>query len=60
MVAVRLALPPVSRMYPRRQHQRVASPGAIGGGEPGDLHEQPFAQAGFAVHGGNRVQRHLG
>lgn len=43
-------LPPVPRVQPRCQRQRVVSPGAIGSRELRDLGQQPFAQAGFAVH----------
>jgi hypothetical protein len=58
MVTVGLALPPVGRVQPGRQRQRILRPAAIGRGELRDLHEQAFPQPGPAVHGGDRVQRH--
>jgi hypothetical protein len=50
VVSIRFTLPPVPRVQPRCQRQRVVSPGVIGSRELRDLDQQSFAQAGFAVH----------
>jgi hypothetical protein len=60
VVSIRFTLPPVPSVLLRCQRQRIADPAAADSREPRDLNEQPFAQAGFAVHGGDRVQRHAG
>jgi hypothetical protein len=60
VVSIRFTLPPVLDVQSGRQRQRGADPGAICSRELRDLDEQPFAQAGFAVHGGDRMQRHAG
>lgn len=53
-----LALPPVPLVQSRHQRQRRADAGALGGGEPPGLDQEPLAQAAFPVHGGDRVQGH--
>ena len=60
VVGVGFALPPVGGVQPAGQRQRVRGPAPVSGGEPRDLHQQPFPQPGLAVHGGDRVQRHRG
>jgi hypothetical protein len=60
VIRVGFALPLVGRVQPTRQCQRVPGPAAVSGGEALDLHQQPRPQAGLAVHGGDRVQRHRG
>ena len=59
VVTIRLTLPAVPRAQPQGQCQRVAGPGTIDGWEPRDLQQQSLAQAPFAVHRSNRVQRIL-
>jgi len=60
VIKVGLALAPVTRVQPRREGQGGLSPGALCNREPRDLDQQPLPQADFAVHGGDRVQRHAG
>jgi hypothetical protein len=60
VIDIRFALPPVGRVQPRCQRQRIHNAATIGGPEGRDLHAQAFAQPGLAVYGGDRVQRHRG
>lgn len=60
VVGIRFALPPVPQMQLRCQRQGVPTPGVICGGEPRDLDQQALAQASFAMHGRDRMQRHPG
>jgi hypothetical protein len=60
VVGIRFTLPPIPGVQSRCQRQCVVSPDAIGSREPSDLKKQSFAQAGLAVHRGNRVQWHPG
>jgi hypothetical protein len=59
VAGVGFALPPVLRLQQGRHRQRVRSRPRLAG-ELRDLHQQPFPQAGLAVHGGDRMQRYPG
>ena len=58
MAGVRLALPPVPLVQPGHQRQRSPYAGAVNGGQPRGLDQQPLMQAVLTVHGGDRVQAH--
>jgi hypothetical protein len=50
MAGIGFALPPVPLVQPGHQRQSRADAGALPGGEPEGLDQQPLAQAAFPVH----------
>jgi hypothetical protein len=55
MIDVGLVLPPVGRVQPRRQTQRLRDALAVSRGERGCLDRQALPQPCFAVDGGDGV-----